>query len=137
MTRGAGVKPRWVLLIKCDRAGWAGAPFRRDRDRASWASVLRLWPVSKSRIRAASLAGTSATCSPDSSSRCARGGPTPLAPSTAQTRCGQACAHRCVAGLIGGKPPRAKQLFAVVDDLDRGRQLVGIPWRHSDRADRG
>jgi hypothetical protein len=55
---------------------------------ASRASVLRLWPVSKRRIRAASLAGTSTTCSPSSRSRCASGRPTPLAPSTAQTRSG-------------------------------------------------
>ena len=56
---------------------------------ASWASVLRLWPVSKSRTRAASLAGTSTTCSPSSRSRCASGRPAPLLPSTAHTRFGQ------------------------------------------------
>ena len=56
---------------------------------ASSASVLRLCPVSKSRTRAASLAGTSTTCSPASRSRCASGRPAPLLPSTAQTRSGQ------------------------------------------------
>lgn len=35
-------------------------------------------------------------------------------------------AHRGVAGAIGGEPPRSKSLFVLVDDLDRGRQLVGI-----------
>ena len=35
-------------------------------------------------------------------------------------------AHRGVAGLVGGEPPRAKQLLVMVDDLDGGRQLVGI-----------
>ena len=96
---------------------------------ASRASVLRLWPVSKSRTRAASLAGTSTTCSPSSSSRCASGRPAPLLPSTAQTRSGQAVdvlAHGRVAGPVGGEPPRAEQLLVLVDDLDRGRQLVGI-----------
>jgi len=34
--------------------------------------------------------------------------------------------HRRVAGLIGREPTRAEEPLAVVDDLDRGRQLVGI-----------
>ena len=55
---------------------------------ASWASVLRLCPVSNNRARAESLAGTSTTCSPSASSRCANGRPAPLLPSTAQTRSG-------------------------------------------------
>jgi hypothetical protein len=50
---------------------------------ASAASVLRPWPVSNTRARAASLAGTSSTRSPSASSRCASGRPIPLAPSTA------------------------------------------------------
>ena len=53
-------------------------------------------------------------------------------PSTAQTRSGQASgvgAHRGVAGPIGGEPTRPEQPLAMVDDLDGGRQLVGI---HSD-----
>jgi hypothetical protein len=49
---------------------------------ASWASVLRPWPVSI-RTRAASLAGTSTTCSPSASSRCAKALPAPLLPPTA------------------------------------------------------
>jgi hypothetical protein len=35
-------------------------------------------------------------------------------------------AHRGVAGLVGGEPSRAKPLLVIVDDLDGGRQLVGI-----------
>ena len=35
-------------------------------------------------------------------------------------------AHRGVAGPVGGEPTRAEQLLVLVDDLDRGRQLVGI-----------
>jgi len=34
--------------------------------------------------------------------------------------------HRGVAGLIGGEPTRAQPLLVVIDDLDGGRQLVGI-----------
>ncbi len=34
--------------------------------------------------------------------------------------------HRGVAGLVGTEPARAKQPLVAVDDLDRGRQLVGI-----------
>ena len=55
---------------------------------ASWASVLLLWPVSNNRARADSLAGTSTTCSPSASIRCANGRPAPLLPSIAQTRSG-------------------------------------------------
>jgi hypothetical protein len=35
-------------------------------------------------------------------------------------------AHRDVAGLVGGEPPGPEPLLVFVDDLDRGRQLVGI-----------
>jgi hypothetical protein len=49
---------------------------------ASVASVLRPCPVSNTRTRAASFAGTSHTVSPSASSRAANGRPTPLAPST-------------------------------------------------------
>ena len=34
--------------------------------------------------------------------------------------------HRRVAGLVGREPTRAEEPLAVVDELDRGRQLVGI-----------
>ena len=64
---------------------------------ASPASVLRWCPVSNSRTRAASLAGTSTTSSPASSNRCAKGRPVPLAPSTAYTRAGHALAHVSIA----------------------------------------
>jgi hypothetical protein len=52
------------------------------------ASVLRPWPVSNTRARAASLAGTSSTRPPLASSRCASGRPIPCPPSTAQMRSG-------------------------------------------------
>lgn len=56
------------------------------------ASVLRLCTVSKSRTRAASLAGTSRTsCRPPAPA--ARGRPAPLEPSSAQVRCGHAFAQ--------------------------------------------
>jgi len=96
---------------------------------ASRASVLRLWPVSKSRTRAASFAKTSTTCSPASSNRCANGRPTPLAPSTAQTPlrpCLGVGPHRGVGSPVGGEPTRAEQLLVLVDDLDRRGQLVGV-----------
>ena len=35
-------------------------------------------------------------------------------------------AHRGVAGAVGGEPARPEHLLVLVDDLDRGRQLVGI-----------
>ena len=96
---------------------------------ASWASVLRLCPVSNSRTRAASLAGTSTTTSPASSSRCARERPAPLAPSTAHTRSGHALAYARIAAYPARSVvnrPAPSLPFVVVDDLDRGRQLVGI-----------
>ena len=34
--------------------------------------------------------------------------------------------HRGVAGLVGSEPASAEELLVLVDDLDRGRQLVGI-----------
>jgi hypothetical protein len=35
-------------------------------------------------------------------------------------------AHRCVPALVGGEAARPEQVFLSVDDLDGGRQLVGI-----------
>jgi len=96
---------------------------------ASSASVLRLWPVSNSRTRPASLAGTSSTRSPASTSRCASGRPAPLAPSISQIRCGHALhitAHLRIAGLVGAEPARPEQPRVRVDPLDRCRQLVGV-----------
>ena len=55
---------------------------------ASTASVLRPCPVSSTRTRAVSFAGTSHTASPSASSRCDSGRPAPSAPSTAHTRSG-------------------------------------------------
>ena len=84
--------------------------------------------MSKSRTRAASFAGTSTTCSPSSRSRCASGRPAPLLPRPprpAAARLG-VLAHRGVAGPVGGEPARSEQPLVMVDDLDRGRQLVGI-----------
>src|SRR5680860_107007 len=34
--------------------------------------------------------------------------------------------HRCVASLVGGEPASAEHRLLLVNDLDRGRQLVGI-----------
>lgn len=34
--------------------------------------------------------------------------------------------HRRIAGLVGGEPTRSEQPLVVIDDLDRGRRLVGI-----------
>jgi len=53
--------------------------------------------VSSNWALADSLAGTSTTCSPAASSRCANGRPAPLLPSTAQTRSD----HRDTALRIG------------------------------------
>ncbi len=53
---------------------------------ASVASVLRPWPVAKTRARAESFGGTSRTSSPAASSRIATWWPIPLQPSIAQTR---------------------------------------------------
>ena len=97
---------------------------------ASSASVLRSWPVSKSRTRAASFAGTSTTRSPVASSRWASGRPAPFAtlnsPHASRPRPPRSCASlrsrpcRCL------KRPDPSRSKVVVDDLDGGRQLVGI-----------
>jgi len=55
--------------------------------------VLRALLVPSSRARAASLAGTSGTCSPAATSSCAIPRPRPVAPSTAQRRSGQPAAQ--------------------------------------------
>ena len=34
--------------------------------------------------------------------------------------------HRREAGLVGGEPAGTQEVLSLVDDLDRGRQLVGI-----------
>lgn len=47
-------------------------------------------------------------------------GPDPVRPGL------RVAAHRGVAGTVGGEPARPKHLLVLVDDLDRGRQLVGI-----------
>jgi hypothetical protein len=55
---------------------------------ASVASVLRPWPVEKTRARAESFGGTSTTAWPAAMSRTATCRPIPLHPSIAQTRSG-------------------------------------------------
>ena len=46
--------------------------------------------------------------------------------------CLHVCAHRGVASLVGAEATRAQPLLVVIDDLDGGRQLVGIdPNNHS------
>ena len=66
-------------------------------EQASARSVLRALLVPSRRARAASLAGTSTTGSPAATSSWAMPRPSPLAPSTAQRRSGQAAAQasRC------------------------------------------
>jgi hypothetical protein len=54
--------------------------------RASTGSILRPWPVAKTRARADSFAGTSTTVSPSATRRWATWRPMPLHPSTAQRR---------------------------------------------------
>jgi Beta-lactamase len=78
------------------------------------------------------------TPSPSASSRCANGRPAPLLPSTAQTRCGQACtvfSHHGIACLVGAEPAGRQHRLSVVGDLNRRRQLVGIdPHEHRRHA---
>ena len=62
-------------------------------EKASFGSFLPVSPACSSRTRAASLGGTSSTCSPAATSCCASRCPSPAAPSTAQVRSGQAAAH--------------------------------------------
>jgi hypothetical protein len=46
--------------------------------------------------------------------------------------CPHVAAHGCVAGLVGGVSARPQQVSVVVDDLDGGRQFVGIdPYDHA------
>ena len=97
-TRSRASSSRRSVSIRSASSSPSGVSTRRPGVRsatiaiecASRASVLRLWPVSKSRTRAASFAGTSTTRSPASTRRWASGRPAPLAPSTAQIRSGQA-----------------------------------------------
>jgi hypothetical protein len=63
-------------------------------DRMGVGGVLRPCPVSNTRTRAASLAGTSRTRSPSRTNRNANGRPAPPAPSTAQTRDGHCFTYR-------------------------------------------
>ena len=62
-------------------------------EQVSAGSLLRALLVPSSRARAASLAGTSTTCSPAATSSWAIPRPRPLAPSTAQRRWGQTAAQ--------------------------------------------
>ena len=73
-----------VVDVTCRRPG-----LRRAATATQWASagsVLRPWPVSNTRARADSFAGTSSTVSPSATRRWAMCRPMPLQPSTAQTR---------------------------------------------------
>ena len=56
-------------------------------------SLLRPWPRSSTRVRAANAEGTSNTLSPAATSCWASSRPRPPAPSMAQTRCGHCAAH--------------------------------------------
>jgi hypothetical protein len=96
---------------------------------ASRVSVLRLWRVSKSRTRAASfgrdvedlLAGLEQPLGKRPAGAVGSlDRPEAIGPGL------RVAPHRCVAGLVGAEPTSAEQLLVSVDDLDRGRQLVGI-----------
>jgi hypothetical protein len=62
-------------------------------EKASFGSFWLVFPDCSSRTRAASLGGTSSTCSPAAASCCASRFPSPAAPSIAQARSGHSCAH--------------------------------------------
>jgi hypothetical protein len=93
----------WRRLVnKCRTTAWSSTPTWRGAgtlraatatETASSGSLLRPCPTDSTRTRAASLAGTSRTCSPSPTSRWASARPMPWAPSTAQQRCGQHSAH--------------------------------------------
>jgi hypothetical protein len=76
---------------------------------------LAVMAVSNSRARALSFAGTSTTCSPSASSRCASGRPAPLLPSTAQVR--SAYAATCL--RIAEYPALSVPNLPVVNTLSR------------------
>ena len=88
---------------------------------ASSASVLRSCPVSNTRTRADSLAGTSSTVSPSASSRCASGRPDPVAPSTAHDRVGHCRQYRAspVAGRGRWRTGRSPEHLLVCVDAPR------------------
>ena len=83
---------------------------------ASVTSVLRPCPVSNTRARAASLAGTSSTRSPSASSRCASGRPVPFAPSIAQIRsghCRATCRNARYPSVVIGNVPTTRSTSRV------------------------
>src|SRR5258705_8334073 len=96
---------------------------------ASVPSVLRPWPVSKTRARAASLAGTSSTRSPSARSRWVSGRPIPFAPSTRPGPLRPLAGdfqQLMVAARVSAEPARRAQDLPVVPGLDRHWQLVGV-----------
>ena len=104
---------------------------------ASSGSLLRPWPTDSTRTRAASLAGTSRTCSPSPTSRWASARPMPWAPSTAQQRCGQRPAHRrngLVAVQGGGDALLVQQLAVLIQRGGGVGGLVGVDADHHRHA---
>ena len=102
-------------------------------ERASLGSFLLMSPVASSRTRAASLGGTSSTRSPAASSCWASRWPTPPAPSTAQARCGHACAHassRSGLSRAGAHPQLAQRLLGGADRHRSVRGLVRVDPDH-------
>ena len=96
---------------------------------ASWASVLRLWPVSSSSGSGAELGrhvddvlavGEQPLRQRAAGAVAALDRPDPLPVGR------DVFAHRRVAGLVGAEPAGRQDCLVVVDDLDRRRQLVGI-----------
>src|SRR5262249_10487415 len=75
------------------RARRLGAQRRHRHRQGVIRVVLVVSPAASSRTRAASLGGTSSTCSPAAASCWASRCPSPVAPSTAQVRSGQSRAH--------------------------------------------
>ncbi|RZU76001.1 hypothetical protein EV384_4594 [Micromonospora kangleipakensis] len=119
----------------------SGVTVRRPRLRrpatatlcASTASVLRPWPVSKTRTRADSLAGTSRTVSPSATSRWAMCRPHTVAAldrphPVAERAAGRQ--HLPVAVAVGAETAPGQDFFPIVDGFDRGRPLVRIHPDH-------
>src|SRR5215211_808437 len=100
-------------------------------EQASARSVLRALLVDSSRARAASLAGTSTTCSPAATRSWAMPRPRPLAPSTAQRRWGQTAAQasscRAAWAVVGTRSWPSSRLLESSAAAVRERLWGSIP----------
>ena len=114
--------------------------------RASMPSLLRPWPRWSTRVRAASAEGTSTTVSPEATSCWASSRPRPLAPSIAQTRCGQHAAHAASRASVAlsastrsspSMAPVSSSATAVCELLWGSMPMVitGAPQRPTTRTD--